>query len=137
MSQMNYLEPTDQQLARLSTRSDRAQPVVMINLLRFREQAVYPEGVSQAPCSGREAYQRYASGVTPILAAIGADVRFLAAVVQMVIGPEDQRWDEAILVEYPSLDAFLGMVGSPEYLEIMAHRQAALADSRLIMTRAI
>jgi len=31
------------------------EPVVMLNFLRFREQASYPEGSPHPPCSGREA----------------------------------------------------------------------------------
>ena len=34
-------------------------PVVMLNLLKFREQANYPAGSPHAPCSGAEAYRRY------------------------------------------------------------------------------
>ena len=137
METASFVKPTEDQIAALSSFEDGTQPLVMINLLRFREKAVYPEGASHAPCSGREAYQRYAAGVMPILAAVGAEVRYFAAVVQTVIGPEDEHWDETILVEYPSLDVFRTMLSSPEYVEVMVHRQAALADSRLIMTRAI
>ena len=34
-------------------------PVVMLNLLKFREQANYPAASPHAPCSGAEAYCRY------------------------------------------------------------------------------
>ena len=34
-------------------------PIVMINLLRYRERAAYPEGSGAEPCSGRDAYRRY------------------------------------------------------------------------------
>jgi uncharacterized protein (DUF1330 family) len=37
-----------------------------------------------------------------------------------------------LLVEYPSRAKFLEMAMNPEYLKIHAHREAALADSRLI-----
>ena len=32
-------------------------PVVMLNLLKFREQANYPAGSPHAPCSGTKAYR--------------------------------------------------------------------------------
>lgn len=35
-------------------------PVMMINLLRYRDQADYGDRTDVTPCSGREAYRRYA-----------------------------------------------------------------------------
>ena len=49
-----------------------------------------------------------------------------------VIGPVEERWDEVLLVEYPSVKAFLEMVNSDAYQSIVYHRTAALKDSRLI-----
>jgi uncharacterized protein (DUF1330 family) len=37
-----------------------------------------------------------------------------------------------LLVRYPSLDAFLEMIDSPEYKSSVHHRTAAIDDSRLI-----
>jgi hypothetical protein len=37
-----------------------------------------------------------------------------------------------LAVQYPSRSAFLSMVTDPDYLQVHAHRAAALADSRLI-----
>ena len=51
-----------------------------------------------------------------------------------LIGPDDERWDDAVLVEYPTKQAFLEMVMKPEYQASAVHRTAALADSRLICT---
>jgi len=52
----------------------------------------------------------------------------------VVIGPSEESWDEAILVEYPSRSAFVSMVTNEAYQQISEHRTAALADSRLIAT---
>ena len=49
-----------------------------------------------------------------------------------MIAPEGEAWDDAVLIEYPSRDNFIAMTTSAEYLAIMFHRTAALADSRLI-----
>ncbi len=120
--------PTESQLQHLhSLPSD--EPVVMLNLLRFKEDASAPdEGMS-----GREAYERYGREAAPYLAKVGG--RMLNGVVarHVVIGPEDE-WDMALLVEYPSAARFLEMASDPGYLEAHAHRDAALADSRLIAT---
>ncbi len=49
-----------------------------------------------------------------------------------VIGPVDEKWDEVLLVEYPSIAAFQEMGFSDEYRSVTYHRTAALEDSRLI-----
>ena len=49
-----------------------------------------------------------------------------------LIAPEQEHWDEVLLVRYPSPEAFLAMLADPEYRAATIHRTAALADSRLI-----
>jgi uncharacterized protein YjbI with pentapeptide repeats len=53
------------------------------------------------------------------------------------IAPEGEDWDDAILVEYPSVEAFRTMIESPDYLAAAPHRTAALIDSRLIACEAL
>ena len=52
-----------------------------------------------------------------------------------MIGPAQPEWDMVALVAYPSREAFLAMIADPDYLEVHQHRVAALADSRLILSR--
>ncbi len=52
----------------------------------------------------------------------------------VLLGPTTERWDDALLVQYPSKQAFLRMIGDPDYQAITVHRTAALEDSRLIAT---
>jgi uncharacterized protein (DUF1330 family) len=134
---MASIEPSHDQLQKLVAAAKDDAPIVMINLLRYRERATYPPGVEAEPCSGREAYQRYGMGITPLLAEAGGRILWFGSAKQTVIGPESEHWDDAILVQYPSRQAFLGMVTSPAYLEIGVHRAAALSDSRLIATATI
>jgi uncharacterized protein (DUF1330 family) len=131
---MPSIEPTAEQLAAFLKNAPDDQPIVMINLLRFREQAVYPDGFDAAPCGGREAYRRYGERVIQHLVDVGARPIWMGDVKGMVIGPPGESWDEALLVQYPSKQAFLQMVGKPEYQRDATHRSAALADSRLICT---
>jgi uncharacterized protein (DUF1330 family) len=108
------------------------EPVVMLNLLRFKEQASAPdEGMS-----GLEAYERYGREAGPYLAKVGGRMLNGAVARHVVIGPEEE-WDMVLLVEYPSAQRFLEMASDPGYLEAHAHRDAALADSRLIATSLI
>jgi len=131
---MGSIEPTAEQLQRLLAADGDASPIVMINLLRYRDRAEYAVASGAEPCSGREAYQRYSAAVVPMLAAVGGTVLWFARVQQTVIAPSAESWDDAILVQYPSRKAFVTMVASPDYQRIAVHRTAALADSRLIAT---
>lgn len=124
------IEPTREQLSELLSR-DPHEPVVMLNLLRFRERATEPaEGMS-----GRDAYQRYGAEALPHLADAKAEILWRGEGVGTVIGPTDERWDEAILVRYPSVKAFLDMVSKDAYQQIAGFRTAALEDSRLVALR--
>ena len=110
-------------------------PVVMLNLLRFGEQAAYPPDHEAEPCSGQEAFGRYGQAVAPLLASWGAESVWQGQQAAMLIGPQDKDWHLAVLVRYPSAGAFVDMTTSEEYLAIVAHRTAALEDSRLIAFR--
>ncbi len=49
-----------------------------------------------------------------------------------MIGPQDEHWDVAFIARYPNSSAFLAMVTDADYKLAVKHRQAAVADSRLI-----
>jgi len=131
---MPSIEPTAQQLEEFLAAPADDMPIVMINLLRYRDRAQYPPGATAQACSGRDAYQRYGAEVLPMLAAVGGKILWLGNAKHTVIGPEGERWDDAVLVQYPSRTAFLTMISRPEYQQIAIHRSAALDDSRLIAT---
>jgi uncharacterized protein (DUF1330 family) len=131
---MPWIEPSAEKLQKFVADANDESPIVMINLLRYRDRAEYPKGSEALPCSGREAYQRYVALVVPMLGEVGGKILWRGSAKQTVIGPGSEEWDEALLVQYPSRRAFLTMVGRPEYQRAVVHRSAALADSRLIAT---
>jgi uncharacterized protein (DUF1330 family) len=127
-----WIEPTPEQVASLADSAD-ASPIVMVNLLRFKDLATAPDqGVS-----GAEAYARYAAATAPFLAGVGGRLLAAAECRESVIGPGDAEWDMVALVEYPSRQAFLSMITNPDYIAIHAHRAAALEDSRLILSETV
>lgn len=116
-------------------RASASQPgrIVMVNLLKFRERALYPDG-RDAHLSGREAYQRYAVEVGKLVRACGGRVLYVGDVTFLQIGPVEELWDEVALAEYPSREAFLAMSSSPEWCAIAVHREAGLAGQLNIET---
>jgi uncharacterized protein (DUF1330 family) len=111
----------------------RGRPVVMINLLRYRERAEYGNLTEFAPCSGREAYyERYAPVSTPLVMAEGGKVTWFGHVIGRVIAPPSEHWDDVILVEYPDFGCLQRVFANPKYRAVVLHRTAALEDSRLL-----
>lgn len=127
------ITPTQTQLEGLMAAADPAEPVVMLNLLRFKNRA---DGIDEG-IGGREAYERYAQATAPFLTRVGGRLLLAVDAKQMVIGPERLEWDMALMVEYPSRQKFLEMASDADYLRIHEHRAAALADSRLIACSAV
>jgi uncharacterized protein (DUF1330 family) len=127
------ITPTQTQIEALMADADPEEPVIMLNLLRFKARA---DGIDDG-VSGREAYARYAEATAPFLARVGGRVLLAADAKQMVIGPDALEWDMALMVEYPSCQKFLEMATDSDYLEVHEHRAAALADSRLIACSAV
>ncbi|MBL6751266.1 MAG: DUF1330 domain-containing protein [Nevskia sp.] len=129
---MKTVEATPQRVQQFAGAVKPDAPVIMLNLLRYRAQASFPPGSADAPCSGREAYRRYAAKALACVQAAGGRPLFGGKVAALPIAPDDEHWDDMLLVEYPSPQAFLQMVGSPEYRAVAHLRTAALEDSRLI-----
>lgn len=110
-------------------------PVVMLNLLRFREVADYtdaPDLAPDTPISGREAYTRYIAHTLPFLEDAGSEIVFDGEADAFLIGPQDEQWDRALLVRHRSALDFLAFAENEGYLRTAGHRTAALADSRLL-----
>ena len=115
------VDPTGADLKRfLETEPD--QPVVMLNLLRFKSGG------------GRETYARYARDILPFLEKVGAEVVYLGDTSTALVAPESHDWDAVLLVRYPSRRAFSRMVADPHYQQITGLRTAALSEAVLQAT---
>lgn len=107
------------------------QPVVMVNLLKFKERADESEGDS----SGQQAYGRYAEQMRKVVESQGGRFIWAGRVDSKVIGEDgDPEFDVVALVEYPSRQKFLEIVGSQKVREIGEHRSAGLDMQWLIAT---
>ncbi len=123
-----FIDPTKEAFARFRE-MQRPGPVHMLNLLKFREIAAYDDGTV---ASGEQAYENYARDSGPIFKRLGGRQVWAGKPELMLIGPDREDWDLAFIAEYPSKDAFVAMLRDPDYRKAVRHRQAAVADSRLI-----
>jgi hypothetical protein len=129
-----YLDPSPENIRALIDRGVEG-PIVMLNLLRFREVADYrdfPELAPPAPISGRAAYDRYIHHTRPFLEATGGSVVMVGVGGNFFVGPTEERWDLALLVRQNSLTDFFSFATNEEYLAGVGHRTAAVDDTRLL-----
>jgi uncharacterized protein (DUF1330 family) len=109
---------------------DPDEPVIMLNLLNYRDVAEPGFGVDGL--SGRDAYGVYGRAFAELNPRFGGEPVWMGRALNTIIGEED--WDVVILVRYPTRRQFVAMVSDPEYQAIAPIRAAALADSRLVET---
>ena len=107
-----------------STRPDEDGPIWMVNLMAYRERAVYDGRESEI--SGREADDRYAP--LDVLADIGAEVVLAGEVEDQLLGATP-RWDRVGVVRYPTRRAFIEMQARPDFQERHVHKEAGMAET--------
>lgn len=123
-----YVDPTKERFAAFRD-LPRSGPIHMLNLVRFRLEAAYPDG---RRATGAEAYAAYGRDSGPVFRRLGGRIVWRGQFDFTLIGPAEERWDEVFIAEYPGADAFIEMLRDPVYREAVKHRQAAVEDSRLI-----
>ncbi len=124
-----FIDPTKEIFARFRD-MDRPGPIHMLNLVKFRAKAAYPDG---REATGAEAYRAYARESGPVFRRLGGRQIWIGKPELMLIGPQDsEQWDVAFIAEYPDTRAFVEMLRDPVYREAVKHRQAAVEDSRLL-----
>ena len=110
-------------------------PFVMVNLLRYKDQADYGGRKDVSPCSGREAYYKgYSVPTFKIIRSLGGRVFYFGHIQIPVFAPKDEKWDDVLLVQYPAFSAVVALVSNPQYQANLHHREAALADTRVFAT---
>jgi uncharacterized protein (DUF1330 family) len=128
-----YIDPSRENFG-LFKSLPRDTPIHMLNLIRFKPLANYPEGHDLAGkgLTGSEAYAEYMRTIQPVLARAGGRIVWKGVFEAVVTGPGEWPWDESFVMSYPDAASFMGMVKDPDYAPVVVHRQAAVEDSRLV-----
>ena len=108
------------------------QPVVMVNLLRFKPTTDAPN--EQA--SGQDAYRRYAEKMIAFVESKGGRVIWSGRIDSQVIGEGGDVFHMVGLVEYPSRRAFAEIATDPYVQEIGLHRASGLEGQWLLAATA-
>ena len=109
--------------------------VVMVHLLKYNTTAEYADG-RDTTLTGGEAYEMYRGKMIERATSAGGHLVYSGVVGHLVLGDVEDMWDEVMVVEFPSKEAFVDIISSPEMAEWGAHRRAGLAGQLLIATTA-
>ncbi|MEX0942646.1 MAG: DUF1330 domain-containing protein [Pseudomonadales bacterium] len=126
----NVLQPTGDQVRAFRDRQS-GEPIQMLNLLKFRDQAIYDDG-RESKLTGREAYARYAQGFRSVMGPKGVIIIYSGDVRGVLIGEADGAWDAVAVIQYPSTQVMLDMFRDEAYQKVQAHRVAGLEGQLLI-----
>jgi uncharacterized protein (DUF1330 family) len=133
MKVVNEVMPSDPERIAEMQQPGPDGPIVMVNLLKFRERAEYADG-RETRLSGRDAYQLYGREVVRILPKYGGRMIFAGDVGFLALGRVEELWDEIAMAEYPNRAALWKMSTSPEWQAAAVHRSAGLAGQLNIET---
>ena len=109
------------------------EPIFMVNLLKFKEKAEYPDK-RETDLTGREAYAIYGAEVVKHLEKVGGKPIFGSDVTRLMLGEVEELWDQVAIAMYPNRKAMLKMISDPDYIESAQHRVAGLAGQLNIET---
>lgn len=124
------LQPTGDQVRAFRDRQT-GEPIAMLNLLKFKDKAVYEDG-RDCELTGAEAYQCYAKAFREIMCPRGARILYSGEVRGALIGEGDDLWDAVVVIEYPSTQVMLDMLRDEEYQKAQQHRAAGLVGQLLV-----
>ena len=134
MEVKNALMPNDQQMTGF-LEEGKDQPIYMVNLLKFKDKAVYPDK-RETDLTGEEAYAIYGQEVRGHLEKVGAKPIFSGKVSRLMLGEVEDLWDVVAIAMYPNRKAMLDMISDPEYIKSAQHRVAGLEGQLNIETNA-
>ncbi len=131
MELTNQIHPTPEQIQTIIKEYPAGQPVVMINLLRYKDKTGNGEETGEA------AYARYGQNVLPFMKKVGARLLWRGDVKHTVIGTAEGQPHVMLLVEYPSIQKFIEMTSDPAYLKAAEDRTLGLEYGGLMASTTV
>ena len=107
--------------------------IVMVNLLKFREKALYKDR-RESDLTGHAAYGLYAQKIPKLIKEYGGRILFAGDTTFLSLGEVTPLWDEVALALYPTRKALFDMSTSRAWQEIAIHREAGLEGQLNIET---
>ncbi len=131
------INPEESQLVALIHSGHRG-PVQMVNLLAFRERAIYPtcHKLAAASLTGAQAYARYGATALEQIDRRAGKVILYNDVHQVLIG-RTRPWDQILVIEFPETGSFVDMIHDRDYQASLVHRDAGVAEVVGLVSRSL
>ncbi|MCP5099937.1 MAG: hypothetical protein GY943_30660 [Chloroflexi bacterium] len=119
--------------------ADDGKPFYMVNLMQYRETAVYPHGIHPEVKTGREANALYSKAVVKELLKRGSYPIFLSRKTADLFsaGEGTDFFEEVGIVRYRSRRDMLEMASSPSFQAAEPHKWASMEKTVVVPTRKI
>lgn len=119
------------------TQNDDGREYYMVNLLKFRKKALYPE-VSPFGDDPLAANDRYNRAIIPLLLKYGGHPVFLGQVQGRFLHPEHaDEWDQVGMVRYRSRRDMLKMAAEIAGLGVDIHKWASLEKTQVFPVKSL
>ena len=125
------INPTKEQYD-LLLRRDKDKPIVLFNIVKYRDMAEYPEGYDgKKNITGKEAYKLYGLNSAKIqgMPMVNVKMDLAGENIATIVGDNEPEWEHYFFARYPSLEHCLNMWNSKVYQQGVIHRTAALEKS--------
>ncbi len=93
-----HIDP-EREAFKLFKEMPRDEPIQMLNLLRLRDKAAYPDG---RDVSGFEAYKTYGQTSGPVFKRVGGTIVWRGAPKLTLIGPSEENWHLSFVAAIPA-----------------------------------
>ena len=111
--------------------ADDGDEFYMVNLMRHRQKALYPEGYDYDD-DVEAAERRYAKGILPQLLKRASMPVFLGTPTGLFLQPDGSEvWDQVGIVRYRSRRDFLEMVAELSGLDVGVHKWASIEKTQV------
>jgi hypothetical protein len=139
LSELNHddanlnIESTQEKFDLLLQR-DQNKPIVMLNIVKYRDIAKYPESYNgKKNISGKDAYKLYGLNSAKVqgMPMVNVTMDLAGENLATIVVNNEPDWDHYFFARYPSNEHFLAMTTSVVYREGVFHRRAALEKALL------
>ena len=105
--------------------------IQMLNLLKFREIALYPKGYKGKQLTGDRAYSIYGKIANRCLKKLKCFLELAGSIDSIIAGNEDSDWDFVGFVHYRSKNSLVKYSSSKIFQNVQIHREAGMERTKV------
>jgi hypothetical protein len=117
--------------------ADDGKPFYMVNLMKYRDKALYPGGEFPEVKTGRQANAHYTKAVVRELIKRGSYPVFLSSKLSNLLTPggDEDFFEEVGIVRYRSRRDMLQMTNGPDFIKAEPHKWASMEKTVVVPTK--